>query len=99
MRPYDDLRGFLDRLEAAGLAKHVTAEVDPQYELGAICARSIDRDGPALIFENIKGYPGDRLVSNVISSLDQLALAFGVERAEEKLFARVRGGMDNRIAP
>ena len=52
MLPYDDLRGYLDLLEAEGLAKHVTAEVDPQYELGAICARSIDRNGLGMPFRN-----------------------------------------------
>jgi 4-hydroxy-3-polyprenylbenzoate decarboxylase len=48
-----DLREYLQLLEAKGLLKRVTAEVDPEVELGAIVARSLERKGPALLFENV----------------------------------------------
>ena len=95
---YHDLREYLVLLEAAGLLKHINAEVDLTYEVGAICARAIDRGGPGLFFENIKGYPGMPLVTNIMYNIDQLAVAYGTEPDEDKIYQRVLYGMQNRIA-
>lgn len=95
---YRDLRGYLDLLQSRGLLKRVKAEVDLRHEIGAICARSLDRGGPALLFENIKGYPGMPLVCNIISTTEQLAAAFGAEPDEEKIYERVLQGLKHRVA-
>jgi 3-polyprenyl-4-hydroxybenzoate decarboxylase len=94
---YKDLREYLALLEPAGLLQHLTAEVDLKHELGAICARSLDRHGPALFFENIKGYPGKPLVANTISTLDQVAIAFNTEPDEAQIHERVVYGLTNRV--
>ena len=73
--PYDDLRGYLQLLEERGMLKRITAEVDPDAELGAICYRDLVKDGPGLLFENIKGYPDMPLAANVMYREDQLAAA------------------------
>jgi len=39
----------------------------------------------ALLFENVKGYAGMPLVTNLISTTAQIALAFGTEPDEEKI--------------
>ncbi len=96
---FKDLREYLQLLESAGLLTRVKAEVDLKYEIGAICAISLDRRGPALLFENIKGYAGMPLVSNIISTTEQLAIAFNTEADENKIFQKVVQGMTNRIAP
>ena len=57
---YDDMRGYIKLLEDRGMLKRITAEVDLDSELGAICYRDLVRDGPGLIFENIKTTPGCR---------------------------------------
>lgn len=94
---YQDLRGYLKLLESAGLLKRIKTEVELKHEIGAISARSIDRRGPALLFENIKGYRGVPLVCNVISTPEQLAIAFGTDADEDQIYARIVHGMENRV--
>ena len=79
---YVDLHEYLALLEERGLLKRVTAEVDLEFEISAIAARSLEQHGPALLFENVKGYPGMPLVCNRISNIDQVALAFNAEPDE-----------------
>ena len=73
---YKDMRGYLDLLESHGLLHRIKAEVDLKHEVGAITARSLERGGPALLFENVKDYPGMPLVSNIMSSPEQVARPF-----------------------
>ncbi|MBI2989348.1 MAG: UbiD family decarboxylase [Deltaproteobacteria bacterium] len=94
---YRDLREYLEILESKRLLKRVKTEVDLRHEIGAICAMSLDRRGPALLFENIKGYRGIPLVCNILSTTAQLALVFGAEADEEKIYSRIVHGMENRI--
>lgn len=89
---YRDLREYLKLLESAGLLKYVKAEVDLRHEIGAICARSLDRKGAGLFFENIKGYKGMPLVANVLSTTEQLAIAFGTEADDGKIYDTVQTG-------
>ncbi len=51
-----DLRGWIIQLEQAGELKKIQAEVDWNLELGGITRRVFNEQGPALLFENIKGY-------------------------------------------
>src|SRR6266508_650291 len=94
---YQDLREYLALLESADLLHRVTAPVDLKHEIGAICARSLDRHGPALVFENVKGYEGIPFVANIISTTEQVAIAFNTTPDEESIFARVVNGLNNRI--
>ncbi len=94
---YTDMRDFIRLLDEKGLVHHVEAEVDPVHELGAVTARSLERQGPAIIFDNVKGYPGKPVVVNLLSTIEQVALAFGTEPDEEKIHDRVVDGMDHRL--
>jgi len=94
---YEDMRSYMDALEERGLLKHVTAEVDLKHEIGAIAARSLEQEGPALVFENIKGYSGMPLVVNLVSNNKQLGVAFGTEPDEAKIYEKLVFGMRNRI--
>lgn len=71
---YRDLRQFLARLEETGHLVRVKAEVDLKYEIGAICRRVVDVDGPALLFERPGGYSVP-LVTNILGSRERYALA------------------------
>lgn len=97
--PYKDLRGYLALLERAGLLKRVKAQVDLQYEVGAICARSLDRKGPGILFENIKGYERIPLVTNILSTVEQVAVAFGTEPDDRNVCEAIERGMANPIPP
>lgn len=94
---FEDMRSYMAALEEAGLLKHVTAEVNLKWEIGAIAARSLEQGGPALVFENIAGYPGMPLVVNLVSNNRQLALAFGTEPDEAKIYEKLVQGLQNRI--
>ncbi len=53
---YKDLRDFIAILEKQGELKRITVEVDPDLEMTEICDRTLRAAGPALLFENPKGY-------------------------------------------
>lgn len=51
-----DLRDFIDRCKEAGELTKISAEVDWNLELSHISKVTEERKGPALLFDNIKGY-------------------------------------------
>ena len=57
--PYQDLREYLQVLERKGLLCHVTAEVDKDWEISAVCRHTFrtipQQRRPALMFDRIKG--------------------------------------------
>ncbi|RKZ78224.1 MAG: 3-octaprenyl-4-hydroxybenzoate decarboxylase, partial [Candidatus Parabeggiatoa sp. nov. 3] len=53
---YKDLRDFITQLEELGELKRVQIEIDPNLEMTEICDRVLRAQGPALLFENPKGY-------------------------------------------
>lgn len=74
--PFDDLQGFLYRLEAAGELKRVGTMCDPVLEIPEIAGRVVREDGPALLFERVKGSPYP-LAINVLASERRIELALG----------------------
>lgn len=52
-----DLREFLKQLQERGQLRRITAEVDPDLEIAEIANRMLEKGGPALVFENVKGSP------------------------------------------
>ena len=53
-----DLDAWLEKVEALGELKRITAEVDPDLEAATITYLVGGEKSPALLFENIKGHPG-----------------------------------------
>ena len=75
-----DMREWIALLEREGEIRHVGAEVDWDREIGAIARRVLEKKGPALLFENIKGYRRGRctkLFTGGLGSRQRLALALG----------------------
>ncbi len=75
---YADLRGFIDFLEARGELKRVTAEVDPNLEMTEICDRTLRARGPALLFENPRGF-NTPVLGNLFGTEERVALGMGQE--------------------
>ena len=69
-----DQRSALDFCEREGELLTVDREIDPIYEMAAI-AKSFD-GGPALQFNNIKGYPDWRAVTNILGRKERIARMF-----------------------
>ena len=53
--PFSDMREFLARLQEEGELGTVRKEVDPKYELGALCKTAHERGRKALLFERVRG--------------------------------------------
>jgi len=89
--PYADLREFVAALEEAGELKRVRAEVDPILEVAEVADRvsksggtsSQNPGGSALLFENLKGHPGAKLLINQFGSEGRMKLALGVGSLDE----------------
>ena len=78
-----DMRQWMASLQQQGELKRITAAVDWDREIGAIPRRVLEKKGPALVFENIKGYAGGRCTKLFVSGLgarSRLALALGFPR-------------------
>src|SRR3972149_4916640 len=76
----DDLRAWLKKVEAMGELK-VVEGADWDLELG--CRTALDwnnwRNAPALLFDNIKGYPsGHRVLTNFVMAPNRVALTVGL---------------------
>jgi 4-hydroxy-3-polyprenylbenzoate decarboxylase len=81
--PYDDLRDWIKTLENTGELRRISEEVSPELEITEITDRVSKSGGPALLFENIKDHPGQKVLINQFGSERRMALALGVERLDE----------------
>jgi phenylphosphate carboxylase beta subunit len=77
--PYKDLREFISKLEDEGELKRVKAEVDWNLELCTVAKLNEEERGPALLFENVKGYKTPVLTS-AFSTPKGLALALDLPK-------------------
>ena len=50
---YRDLRAFLARLEEADELVRIGVEVDPVYEVAAVCRKVLNDGGPAVCFDRL----------------------------------------------
>ncbi|MGD2054456.1 MAG: 4-hydroxy-3-polyprenylbenzoate decarboxylase [Gammaproteobacteria bacterium] len=78
---YKDLREFIDQLEQIGELKRVKHEVDPYLEITEICDRVLKAEGPALLFENIKG-SNIPVLGNLFGTTRRVALGMGESDVE-----------------
>ena len=74
-----DLRSYIKDTEAAGNLYKVSKEVDPEANVGALCAES----DKTILFDNVKGYPGWQVVANLVNNRDSEMVVFGAERRED----------------
>jgi 4-hydroxy-3-polyprenylbenzoate decarboxylase len=93
---YDDLRDWIRTLEKQGELRRIREEVSPDLEITEITDRvskigsrsgenssNLAPGGPALLFENVKGHPGHKVLINQFGSQRRMALALGVDKIEE----------------
>ena len=100
---YNDLREWIAALDKAGELKRITEPVSPRLEITEITDRvsksgpnpakgvkGYAPGGPALLFENIAGYPGHKVFINQFGSERRMALALGVKHLDE-IAERIQG--------
>ena len=73
-----DLREFIALLEKRGELVRIKQEVDPYLEMTEISDRTLRAKGPALLFENPKGYDVP-VLCNLFGTPDRVALGMGQE--------------------
>ena len=59
-----DLRQWMDLLDREGELHRIAAPVSWDREIGTISRKVLERKGPALLFENIRGYENARGASS-----------------------------------
>ena len=79
---YKDLRDFIAQLEQRGELKRIRTEVDPHLEMTEICDRTLRAGGPALLFENPKGY-SIPVLGNLFGTEQRVALGMGRNSVSE----------------
>ncbi len=80
---YKDLNEFINVLEEKGELARITEPVNPRLEITEITDRVSKRDGPALLFENVKSSSGDPVLINAFGSSDRIKLALEVQSLDE----------------
>jgi UbiD family decarboxylase len=73
---FPDLQSYVAELERTGQLRRVAVEVDPYLEISEIVQRVVRAEGPALLFERVRGasFP---LVMNLFGSMRRIELALG----------------------
>jgi 2,5-furandicarboxylate decarboxylase 1 len=94
---FEDLRGFLAHLEDLGQLKRVKDPVSVKYDIAAGIRKTSDIEGPALLFENVKDYPGWSVLGGLFATRKLVALGLGVP--PEKLLERYITLEDVHIPP
>lgn len=73
---------FIQWLEASGELKRITREVDPYLEITQIADRVSKDHGPALLFENVKGYEYPLLI-NAFGSFKRMQAAINCDSFDD----------------
>ncbi len=79
---YKDLREFIGTLEKKGKLRRIKTEVSAELEITEILDRTVKRGGPALLFENVRGYKIP-VFANAFGTMERMCLAFGVNDLDE----------------
>ncbi len=72
---YKNLRQAVNDLERHGMLLRIREEVDPNLEIAAIHRQIFEQQGPAILFEKVKGSPF-QAVSNIYGTFEQTAFLF-----------------------
>ena len=72
--PIEDIHELVEVLEKAGELKRISVVVDPNLELAEILRRTMYDNGPAILFENVKGYDMP-VLGNAFGSMKRLELS------------------------
>ena len=84
--PYNDLRDWIRALDKAGELRRIREAVSPNLEMAEIADRTAklgkgtaNAGGPALLFENVSGFPGATVLMNQFGSLRRMHLALDTD--------------------
>ena len=93
-----DLREFMKLLDSEGELHRIDTNVDPEWEVGAICRENFDRGGPALQF-NYVGNHRTPLVVGVLGKSKLYGLALGVQPILKEVYGKWQEAFRNPMKP
>ncbi|MDP2727688.1 MAG: UbiD family decarboxylase, partial [Dehalococcoidia bacterium] len=76
---------------------HNKEEVDLRGDVAAIARKLTKMEGPAVLHENIRGYPGWRILNNSLNSAQKVGWATGLE--PQSLVRDLAGKMGHSVPP
>jgi len=98
-----EFRKFIQMLDSDGQLYHVIKEVDWKYQIGekSRVQQKNNADTPVLLFENVKDYPGFRLVTNALCDYSKIALALNLDpsTSANQLYSIFWQRLSNMIDP
>ena len=71
--PIEDIRQFVQELENQGELKRIKTEVDSNLEIAEILRRAVYSNGPAILFENVKGFDTP-VLGNAFGSMKRMEI-------------------------
>jgi phenylphosphate carboxylase beta subunit len=74
-----DLRDYIEICEKEGQLQRITAEVDWDLELSHIAKLNEEKKGPALLFENVKGYEWP-VITSTCTTTERLSIIMGMPK-------------------
>ncbi|MFC1958825.1 UbiD family decarboxylase [Chloroflexota bacterium] len=98
---YTDNRQFIQALDKTGDIVHIKKEVDWDLEVGAIGRRAYETEGPAILFENIRDYPGHRIFSGMLGTFRRVAIALDLppETPIPQIYAEYAKRIETTVKP
>lgn len=98
---YRDMRGYIEALEKHGELVRTSKEIDWDLEAAAITRLVYQRNAPAILMENIRDYPGWRMMGGVFSSWRRAAIAIGLhpDASRKEIQAIYEERMEHPIKP
>ena len=92
--PFDDPRDFLEYLEERNDLLRISEEVDPKFGISAYIRKTSDQQGPALLFENVKGHD-TAVVGGIFASRRRILMA--LETEPENIYEQFDHGVGHPI--
>jgi 3-polyprenyl-4-hydroxybenzoate decarboxylase len=100
IRAARDIREALRIAESLGELVRVRREVDPLIEVPAVLRAAAGlKPIPAVLFENVRKYPGGRMVGNLFSEHRRFSLMCGFAESEEVSKFSYLAALDKPIPP
>ena len=96
-----NVRQFIEALQKTGDIVRIKQEVDWDLEIGAIGRRAYEKSGPAILFENIKDYPGHCIFSGMLGTFRRVAISMGLppETPVKDIYAEYEQRIEHPIKP
>jgi 2,5-furandicarboxylate decarboxylase 1 len=96
LKAFPGIRDFVAYLRKTGELLTLSTPLDPKFEISAMLSELGKRKGPAILFENVKGYRFP-IVGNILGTRKRLSIALGVE--QEDLIEAALHKSEKRLLP